>query len=258
MKPIHDLNPDLIRIVFTDIDGTLTQNGQLPAESYEAIWKLQKAGRIVIPITGRPAGWCDLIARFWPVEAVIGENGALAYRMKNKKMERKSFVTRENRAKSRNQLRNIAREVFKKFPRAKLAADQFSRQIDLAIDFAEDVNPPLSLEAAQDIAKIFTAHGATAKISDIHVNGWYGEHDKLTACQWLAKEWLNMDLKKDNEHCVFIGDSQNDEPMYKFFKNSVAVKNIQKFLPTLEFKPKYVTPSHEAKGFSELCQQLLK
>ena len=258
MKSVRDLQPDLIKYVFTDIDGTLTRDGQLPSESYEALWRLKQSGSMIIPITGRPAGWCDLIARLWPGDAVVGENGALAYRMNEGRMQRQSFVIPDIRLPRRKRLKTIAKELFTNFPKAKIAADQFSRQVDLAIDFAEDVQPPLPLEDAKAIAKIFVNHGATAKISDIHVNGWFGQHDKLSACRWISREWLNLDLEKRNLECVFVGDSQNDEPMFKFFKNSVAVANIQEFLSSLKFKPAFLTDGPEAEGFAELSQHLLR
>ena len=62
--------------VLTDIDETVSTHSRLTAEAYGAMEALKKAGFRVIPVTGRPAGWCDHIARFWPVDAVVGENGA--------------------------------------------------------------------------------------------------------------------------------------------------------------------------------------
>mgnify|MGYP005810284527 FL=1 len=79
MKPISAITTsDLkqVRYILHDIDDTITNDGKLLAESYAALWELSRAGFKVIPVTGRPAGWCDLILRQWPVEAVIGENGA--------------------------------------------------------------------------------------------------------------------------------------------------------------------------------------
>ncbi|HEU0290571.1 MAG TPA: HAD hydrolase family protein, partial [Burkholderiales bacterium] len=69
-----------IRGVLCDIDDTLTTGGRLTAGAYGAMERLQQAGLPVIPITGRPAGWCDHIARMWPVAAVVGENGAFYFR----------------------------------------------------------------------------------------------------------------------------------------------------------------------------------
>ena len=82
MKPITLISEEeasRVRFVLMDIDDTLTLKGKLLSSSYSALWKLKEAGLVVIPVTGRPAGWCDLIAREWPVDGVIGENGALAF-----------------------------------------------------------------------------------------------------------------------------------------------------------------------------------
>ena len=51
-----------VHTVFTDIDDTLSLHGRLPAAAYDALERLQAAGLRVIPVTGRPAGWCDHIA----------------------------------------------------------------------------------------------------------------------------------------------------------------------------------------------------
>src|SRR5258707_4262848 len=62
-----------IRFVLLDIDDTLTTDGRLSAAAYGALEDLSRRGLRLIPVTGRPAGWCDLIARFWPVDAVRSE-----------------------------------------------------------------------------------------------------------------------------------------------------------------------------------------
>ena len=88
MKPLADFASETARNlhgVFTDIDDTLTSDGYLPAISYTAMERLQEAGLIVVPITGRPAGWCDLVARLWPVNGVVGENGAFYFHYDRKK-----------------------------------------------------------------------------------------------------------------------------------------------------------------------------
>src|SRR6476469_2545152 len=83
MRPITELPVDVrrgVRAVLTDIDDTLTEHGRLPAVAYTAMARLKQAGLAVVPITGRPAGWCDLIARQWPGDGVVGENGAFYFR----------------------------------------------------------------------------------------------------------------------------------------------------------------------------------
>ena len=92
-----------VRAVLTDIDDTLTSDGRLPAVAYAALEKLRDAGLLVVPVTGRPAGWCDLIARQWPVDAVVGENGAFYFRYDDKarKMIRRYVKSAEARGADR-------------------------------------------------------------------------------------------------------------------------------------------------------------
>lgn len=257
MKSLLEFNSDQIRVVLTDIDGTLTQNGCLPAHSYDSLWKLSQSGRHVIPVTGRPAGWCELIARLWPVHGVVGENGALYFRLSDGKMRRWFAREKSLRAQDRLKLREIRKQVLTKVPGCAIASDQFSRLFDLAVDFSEDVKP-LSQEKIQTIVKIFEDCGATAKVSNIHVNGWFGEYDKLSTCQAYLKKEFGYNEKQMKEHCIFVGDSPNDEPMFQFFPNSFAVANITEFLPQLKHKPAYLAQGEEGLGFCEVAERVLK
>jgi HAD superfamily hydrolase (TIGR01484 family) len=258
MKDWRDFDSTKIECVFTDIDGTLTKHGRLPDETYHALWTLHDMGKKIIPVTGRPAGWCDMIARLWPVHGVIGENGGLAYRYDGKKMRRHEFISADERRGHRAGLRKIAAAVRKAVPAARIAADQFSRRFDLAIDFAEDVQPALSHAQILKIQKIFMDHGAHAKISNIHVNGWFGHYDKLSACKWYCQEWLGFELESAQPRVAFVGDSPNDEPMFAAFKNSIAVANVKEFLPQMKFHPRYVTHGKESAGFVEFSQFFLR
>ena len=247
-----------IRFLLTDIDDTLTDHGRLPAESYLALQRLRRAGLAVIPVTGRPAGWCDLIARQWPVDGVIGENGALYFRYLDaeRRMLRRYARDAARRAADRLKLDRIRDEVLATVPGAAVAADQPYREADLAIDFCEDV-PALPKQAVNRIVEIFATHGATAKVSSIHVNGWYGNYDKLTMTRRFLAEAMSMDMDANREVMVFVGDSPNDAPMFDFFPQSVGVANVLDFVHDLRHKPRYVTKARGALGFVELAEALL-
>src|SRR3954467_2654920 len=137
MKSISAFNSPQTRVVFTDIAGTLTQQGRLPAQSYESLWRLAESGLHVIPVTGRPAGWCELIARLWPVHGVVGENGALYFRLSEGKMRRRFARDKSQRREDRLKLGAIRREVLEQVPGCAIASDQFARLFDLAVDFSE-------------------------------------------------------------------------------------------------------------------------
>lgn len=254
MKPLNSLPKKQIKYVFTDIDDTLTEHGKLPKDSYSALWDLSQAGIAVIPVTGRPAGWCDMIARFWPVRGVVGENGAFYFCYAEKKMKRHWVFSAVERHNHKAQLSKIEEEVLKNVPGAAISADQNYRAADLAIDFCEDV-PPLKKEDVNKIVAIFEKYGAHAKVSSIHVNGWFGDYDKLSMCRVFCEKELGFDLTTAQNHVLFCGDSPNDEPMFAFFENSVGVANVKNF--SLQQPPKYICSHNSADGFVELARYLL-
>ncbi len=255
MKTLKELKAREVRYVFTDIDDTLTYNGQLQPEAYLSLWKLHNAGIEVIPVTGRPAGWCELIARQWPVRGIIGENGGFYFYYQDRKMCRAFSLPEEERQGNQNKLEVIKKEILSSVPGSALASDQFCRLMDLAIDFCEDVTP-LDEASVQKIVNIFKSHGAQAKISSIHVNGWFGNYDKLTMCKKFCQDVLKINLEANQNLFSFVGDSPNDEPMFGFFDNSVGVANVRDF--ELLTPPKFVCQKARGEGFKEFCDHILE
>jgi HAD superfamily hydrolase (TIGR01484 family) len=248
-----------LRGVLCDIDGTITTDGRLGAAAYGALERLHDAGLWVVPVTGRPAGWCDLIARFWPVAAVVGENGALYFRYdhERRRMHRGFARTDAERARDRERLRAIGDEVLRAVPGAGIAADQAYRDTDLAIDYCEDV-PTLPPAAVQRIVELLAAHGLTVKVSSIHVNAWFGTHDKLAMTRRLMAEQFGVDLDAERERFAFIGDSPNDEPMFAYFPHSFAVANIRAFADQLKHPPAHVIDEgEEGAGFAVFAERVL-
>jgi len=247
-----------IRFVLLDIDDTLTTEGRLSADAYAALERLAQHGLRVIPVTGRPAGWCDMIARFWPVDAVIGENGAFYFRYDHqaRTMTRRFWLADKEREAAGRRLSRLGDEIVAAVPGAHIAADQPYRSADLAIDFAEDTGP-LPPEDVDCIVSLMRAAGASAKVSSIHVNGWFGDWDKLAMTRRLFREVYGIELDREREIATFIGDSPNDEPMFAFFPHSVAVANIRPFLPRLKAVPAYVTEAAAGDGFVEFAVMLL-
>ncbi len=256
MQTISKFTNSRVRFVFTDIDDTLTDEGRLEAPAYEALWRLHESQIFVIPVTGRPAGWCELIARQWPVAGVIGENGGFYFRYHNREMRRYFVFDEATQAQNRKRLDQIREEVLKAVPGCAVASDQFCRLMDLAIDFCEDVDP-LPQTDVNKIVDIFKKHGAVAKVSSIHVNGWFGDYDKLSMCREFLRREFMIDISKAQDEICFSGDSPNDEPMFEFFKNSFAVKNIEKFVNQLKYKPAYIAEKPGGQGFVEIANQIL-
>ncbi|MGE5171870.1 MAG: HAD-IIB family hydrolase [Rudaea sp.] len=247
-----------IRGVFTDIDDTLTTHGRLTAQAYDALQRLHDGGRIVVPVTGRPAGWCDHIARMWPVDAVVGENGALymRYDAGRRKLVRRFAVPENTRLAQRARLDAVAARILADVPGTALASDQRYREADLAIDYCEDV-APLAPADVDRIVGLMQAEGMTAKVSSIHVNGWFGTYDKLAMTRTLMREVFDCDLVAERGAFVFAGDSPNDAPMFAFFPQSVGVANVRRFLPRIPAPPAYITTREAGAGFAELVDVLL-
>lgn len=240
-----------LRLVLTDIDGTMTDpRGQIPAASFAALESARRAGLRTVVVTGRPAGWCDLIARTWPVDGVVGENGGLALWLDGDRMQREFIEDEITRRQNRERLAAVAREVVTEVPGCAIAADQPYRELDLAVDFAEDVGP-LDEASIDAIVAVFARHGARAKVSNIHVNGWFGHYDKLGMCRRMARRWWDMDLDADAAAATFLGDSPNDEPMFAHFPHAIGVSNVRAFLRRMDHAPRYVTRGGGAAGFAE-------
>lgn len=261
MKNLTDFNSK-IEFILTDIDDTLTTEGQLTAPAYEALWQLSAAGFKIIPITGRPAGWCEMIARFWPVDGVIGENGGFYFRYAanigetQKKMQRWFFTDDREIKKNRQKLQKIEQEVLQQVKGCAIASDQFCRLMDLAVDFCEDV-PPLHKSEIEKIVHIFEKHGAQAKVSSIHVNGWYGDYNKLTTTFSYLQNVFQLNEQDILSKCVFIGDSPNDEPMFSKFPHSFGVANIKQYIDQIKSPPTYISKSNGGAGFSEIAKHLI-
>jgi len=257
MKPIAEMPEDVrsrIRGVFLDIDDTLTTGGHLTAEAYAALENMHEAGLIVAPVTGRPAGWCDHIARMWPIDAVVGENGAFFFRYdhQQRRMHRRYFLGEAERRANRDRLESVKQLILSRIPGAAVAADQAYREADLAIDYCEDVTP-LSDDDVQHIVKLFEEAGAIAKVSSIHVNGWFGVYDKLSMTRIMMRECFSVDLDVSRDSFIFIGDSPNDVPMFAYFPHSVGVANVSDFRSRLDSEPAYVTRDRSGAGVVEVA-----
>ena len=244
--------------VLADIDDTLTTHGRLHAVAYAALERLRSAGLLVVPVTGRPAGWCDHIARMWPVDAVVGENGAFWFRHDAKagKLVKRYVIGDAERSRRAARLGDIARRVLAEVPGCAIASDQPYREADLAIDFCEDV-PALPRSAVARIVAVMEEEGLTAKVSSIHVNGWFGGYDKLSTSRLMLAEDFGIDAGRDRERLVFVGDSPNDQPMFAFFPNAVGVANVREMADLMQSLPRYVAPSRGSAGFAEVAEALL-
>ena len=245
-----------IRGVLTDIDDTLTAEGQIEAPALAALHALRAAGIAVVAITGRPVDWSEPFARTWPLAAIVAENGSVALQVGSDGGLRKHYqqderTRRENFARMQQVLARIEREV----PGACRARDSAGRETDIAIDHSEFTQlPQLAIEA---VVRLMQAEGMRATISSIHINGWYGTHDKFTGAQWIVRELWGRELSAERLHWVYVGDSTNDQVMFRHMVHSVGVANILRFKDQLAHPPRYITQAERGLGFAELAARLL-
>jgi HAD superfamily hydrolase (TIGR01484 family) len=242
--------------LFTDIDDTLTTEGAITADALQALARLRAAGLHVVPVTGRPVGWSEPFALAWPVDAIVAENGAVALvpdgRGGLRKLYQQDGATRAaNQARLQAVLARIEREV----PGARRATDSAGRETDIAIDHSEFTTlPPAAIDA---VVAQMRAAGMTATVSSIHVNGWYGAHDKLSGARWMARELFATDLDAQLERWAYVGDSTNDVRMFQHFGHAIGVANIRRFAGQLAHEPRYVTEGERGAGFAQVADAIL-
>ena len=171
-------------------------------------------------------------------------------------MQRRFLYDDAERAAFREKLIAVRERILAEVPGCGIASDQLYREYDLAIDFCEDV-PALPRETVVRIQSIFEEEGAHAKISSIHVNGWFGDFDKLSMSILCAQELFGIDLKAEPTAFAFCGDSPNDEPMFGYFPMSFGMANVAPLLDLIKQKPAFITPSESGAGFAEVADALL-
>lgn len=242
--------------VLTDIDDTLTTDGAITPEALQALHQLKSAGLRVVAITGRPVGWSMPFAKVWPLDAIVAENGAVALIHQADGRLRRCYQQDEAlRQQQYQRMQTVLQDIEAHVPGARRATDSDGRETDIAIDHSEFTHlPPQAIE--QVVARMRAA-GMNATVSSIHINGWYGPHNKLEGARWILHELWGCRLDEELERWVYVGDSTNDQLMFQHFPLSVGVANVRRFVPQLQHLPRYITPSERGAGFAELAQVLL-
>jgi len=245
-----------IRGVLTDIDDTLTTEGAITPDALAALGDLARAGLHVVPITGRPVGWSEPFAAQWPVDAIVAENGAVALVRGDDGCVRKRYVQdAATRAANFARMQQVAQRIVREVAGATISRDSGGRETDIAIDHSEFAQLPPQRIA--EVVALMRSEGMNATVSSIHVNGWYGAHNKLSGARWIVRELFACDLDAELDRWVYVGDSTNDVLMFEHFPHSVGVANIRRFVDQLAFKPRYVTQAERGAGFAEVARAIL-
>ncbi|RZI76878.1 MAG: HAD-IIB family hydrolase [Variovorax sp.] len=242
--------------VFTDIDDTLTTDGTITPDALQALADLKAAGLHVVAITGRPVGWSMPFATAWPLDAIVAENGAVALVPRgdgtlDKHYQQDAGTRTANFARMQAVLADIEAHI----PGARRATDSAGRECDIAIDHSEFTH--LSDAQINEVVLRMRSEGMHATVSSIHINGWYGDHNKLVGARWIVRELWGRGLDDEMDRWAYVGDSTNDQLMFDAFAHSVGVANIARFVPHLAYLPRYVTQGERGAGFSEVARTVL-
>lgn len=257
-RPWPELPVDQARSVLgvlTDIDDTLTTTGAITGDALKALHDLHAAGIPVIAITGRPMGWSEPFARQWPIAAIVAENGAVALFREGDDLRVEYAQDAPTREHNARRLREVAARVLREVPGATLAQDSAGRVTDIAIDHSEFAH--LEHARIDQVVAVMREEGMTATVSSIHINGWFGDHTKLSGARWIVQRLLNRDLDAEHERWVYVGDSTNDQLMFEHFPLSVGVANLVHFREQLHTWPAYLTVGERGQGFAQVAQALL-
>lgn len=242
--------------VFTDIDDTLTTEGAITADALAAMGKLRAAGLRMVAITGRPVGWSEAFAAAWPLDAIVAENGAVALLPRAEGgIEKRYQQDAATRAANFERMQRVLERIERELPGACRATDSAGRECDIAIDHSEFSH----LDEAQiaQVVALMQSEGMHATVSSIHVNGWYGEHDKLAGARWIVRELWGRALDAESSRWAYVGDSTNDALMFEHFEHSIGVANVRRFEAALAHLPRYVAPSERGAGFAEAAAAIL-
>jgi hypothetical protein len=252
--------------VCTDIDDTLTADGTITPEALQALHALRAAGLTVVAVTGRPIGWCEHIAARWPLAALVAENGAVALlpdrnglqplSSLNTALSKRYQDDAATRASARARLQQVAARVLREVPGAALARDSSGRETDIAFDVAE--HQRLEPAQVQAIVERLQAEGLHVTRSSIHVHGAVHAHDKWSGAQWAVQALRGRPLAAELDQWVAVGDSGNDEALFRHFRHSVGVANIRRCADQLRHRPRYITRAERGAGFAEVAQALLQ
>ncbi|MGI4814200.1 MAG: HAD-IIB family hydrolase [Janthinobacterium lividum] len=242
-----------IRFVLTDMDETLTYRGRLAAATYTALERLQSCGIKVIPVTAAPAGWCDQMARMWPVDGVIAENGGIFLRRGAgaHSVLREYWHATDAHAEIAKRLQQIAEVVKASVPEAVLADDQVFRLTSIAFSRAEE--PSIT----RRIVDALRQSGADTTVNNLWILGWLGGYDKLSMARRILAQVYSVDIDIQRDAILYAGDSTNDAPMFSFFKHTVGVSTVREYLPDIPVPPAWITDGPGGRGFVEVVDAII-
>lgn len=254
MRPLADLSVGEARRLDTllfDLDDTVLTHGQLTRQAYDALCDLAESGLGLVAVTGRPAGWGEILARQWPVLAVVAENGAALLRREGGGIAR---IVRDPFARAR--LAPLVEDVRRAFPEIELADDNAARLTDVTFDIGERHRVPR--DRVEQLRQFVVGSGARCTTSSVHLHATFEPDDKASGALRAMLLLRGLDAGSAQGRAAFVGDSENDAACFACFRTTIGVANVAPWVARLTVPPRYVTPSPMGAGFAELAALLIR
>ena len=244
---LTDEEREAVEIVVTDVDDTITLNGKLYPNALQSLWRLKKAGKMIVLLTGGSAGWADVYIRQWPVDAVIAESGAviLAHGRNGAIVYRFNPMIDPAFQKKKESLMKLTAGL-------QLSTDQFARLYDIAYD-----RKSLSPEEARTLKGMVKAAGGHWSESSIHINVSFGMFGKRSSLIFFMDALFDIKADRLREHGVYLGDSLNDDELFGFMPLSVGMHSVEDNRDSFTHLPKYITAGYGGNGFAEFTRSLI-
>lgn len=255
MRHLGDLEVErsrALRGLLFDLDDTFLDAGRLRLGAFAALGAMRDAGLRLVVVTGRPVGWARILARQWPVDGVVSENGAIAAYLADSKLHVVDQLSAEQRSERQTQLDELVHKMRRNFAALRPAEDASLRLSDYTFDIGEYERPPANLVAnAIDFAQ---AQGARTTQSSVHLHVTYDTDDKATGCLRFLKRRFGEDPSAALSRYAFIGDSSNDASCFSAFDVTIGVSNLS---GRFSIPPRFSTRAARASGFAEAAGTLI-
>jgi HAD superfamily hydrolase (TIGR01484 family) len=258
VQPIASLRSEdaraLVGVCF-DIDDTVTTHGVLDPGAYAALFELARAGLKLFAVTGRPLGFAEVVARMWPVDLAVGENGA-GFIARGQHGLRSGYWDEPGaRVVQQQRLSEIRARIARDMPHVKVSSDNWARRCDLAFDVGEEER--LSRDDIDRLVALLRAEGANTTVSSVHAHAQLSDHDKALGVAHAADSLFGLPATEVRERFLFVGDSGNDAAAFAWFAHTAGVANVARSLDRLSVPPKYVAHAECGAGFAEIAHTLL-
>jgi len=258
MRPLACLEREeaqRIEGLFFDLDDTVLSHGVLTREAFDALWSLHAAGLRLVAVTGRPSGWGEVIARQWPIDGAVTENGAVHVVRDGKGVALLFDGSPEEVAARHALLADLVVHVKQSLPHVMLSDDAHARRADVAWDIGERVT--LAASDVDALARIVVDAGARTTRSTVHLHATFERDDKASGAVRFANARFGTDAAVTLGRWAFAGDSANDAACFSAFATTFGVANVRAYVSRLSVPPRYVAEAERGAGFAEIARTLL-